>query len=96
MAEDYVAIQGKARYLRDGAVLFAVGEGLGQVAWIPRSLIHGADDSELSKHRAVINAARSTGHAMTLRIFRWKAEETGLLTDQDNESGDLFSRGKPI
>lgn len=39
--------------------------------WLPRSTIHGADDDLLRAMRA--------GEEMKLRIFRWKAEQAGLL-----------------
>lgn len=39
--------------------------------WIPRSLIHGGDDNLLRAMRV--------GEEMTIRIFRWKALQAGLL-----------------
>lgn len=39
-------------------------------AWIPRSLIHGADDLALGK--------AFDGQEITLRVMDWKAEELGF------------------
>jgi len=40
--------------------------------WIPRSLIHGADDLALAKSSAWI------GTEITFRLMEWKAEELGF------------------
>lgn len=91
-ADDYVKVQGRARHVRDAAVLFAVGESVPRAAWIPRSVLHGADDLTLSRLAGQINASgRTGGTAMTLRIRRWKAEEVGFITGHDQETEDLFN-----
>lgn len=71
----------KPRYLRvpcrivqvtRDAVLIGVGDEPWNVAWIPLSLIHGADELALRK------AMR--GDQMTLRIMDWKVNELDLPT----------------
>lgn len=89
--DDYVKVQGRARHVRDAAVLFSVGDSVPRAAWIPRSVLHGADDLTLTKQAPQINAGgRTGGMAMTLRIRRWKAEEVGFVTSHDQETQDLF------
>lgn len=49
---------------------FLVATPGGGSAWIPRSLIHAADDRKIEGMFA--------GEAISLRLFSWKAEELGL------------------
>lgn len=89
--DEYLRIPGRALYVRDHAVLFAVGDGVGRAAWIPRTLVHGADDILLRDKTKAINLSRHT--EMTLRIRRWKAEEVGFTGEPDQLTGDLFEGG---
>lgn len=89
---DYVKVQGKARHVRDGSVLFSVGDSVSRGAWIPRSVIHGADDLALRDRRDQINrTGANVGTPMMLRIRRWKAEEVGFAGETDDQTTDLFS-----
>lgn len=92
--DEYVKVQGKARHVRDAAVLFTPGEKVGG-AWLPRSALHGADDIALRQRTAEINNNGNRGGTpMTLRIRRWKAEEAGFISDRDQQTDDLF-QGDP-
>lgn len=91
-SDDYVKVKGKARHVRDGSVLFSVGDSVSRGAWIPRSLIHGADDLVLRDRREQINrTGAQVGTPMVLRIRSWKAEEVGFTGDADDQTADLFS-----
>lgn len=95
--DEYLRIPGRAQYVRPHAVLFGVGDGVPRSAWIPRSVIHGADDIKLRDETDRINAMRGQGGiAMTLRIRRWKAEEVGFDGEQDDRTSDLFSQDGEI
>jgi len=90
-SDDYVKVQGKARHVRDNSVLFSVGDGVSRGAWIPRSLLHGADDLQLRDRAHQINrTGTNVGTPMVLRIRRWKAEEVGFTGDADDQTADLF------
>lgn len=90
--DDYVKVAGKVRHVRPASVLFSPGETVG-AAWIPRSCIHGADDLALTDRTGEINRAGNRGTPMTLRIRRWKAEETGMAGARDGHTEDLFAEG---
>lgn len=82
--EQYVAIRGRVKDVRAKSVLFVVGDSVERGDWIPRSLIHGADDIALN--------GKFGGEAMTLRMFKWKARELGFEPERDDDAadGDLF------
>jgi hypothetical protein len=80
--DDHVRVTGRLQAIRNDAVMFSVGDAVPRAAWIPRSLIHGADDIALK--------GKNKGDQMALRIFRWKAEEAGFVTDRDDRTLDLF------
>lgn len=84
--EDYVTVQATIREVRKQSVLITVGNSVPRGDWIPRSLIHGADDRQLD--------GKFEGEKMSLRMFRWKAEQVGFVTAQDEETEDLFQRGQ--
>jgi len=65
---DYVTVPVKVMAIRPDPVHVSRGA---VAAWLPRSMIHGADDNLIRAMRA--------GEAMKLRVFRWKAEQAGLL-----------------
>jgi len=91
-SDDYVKVQGKARHVSDNAVLFSVGDSVSRGAWIPRSLVHGADDLVLRDRRDQINrTGANVGTPLVLRIRRWKAEEVGFTGDADDQTADLFT-----
>lgn len=92
--DEYVSVKGRARTIKSTAVLFAVGETVSRAAWIPRSLVHGADDKRLDEMAARVNGRRD-GEAMTLRMFRWKAEEVGFDGERDDRTHDLFRGTEP-
>lgn len=54
---------------RSGKAVLVYSETADAQVWIPRSLIHGADDRELSQHM---------DEAIELRVFQWFAEKNGL------------------
>jgi hypothetical protein len=87
--DEYVSVMGLIHEIRDGAVLFSVGDAVQGGDWIPRSLMHGADDLRLKTQLA-------KGDRAILRIFRWKAEEVGFITERDTETSDLFDDTKPL
>lgn len=66
--DEYVTIECMFVGLRPKAVKIDVD---GHQTWIPRSCIHGCDDSSL--------AALDGGNEFSLRMFRWIAEREGLL-----------------
>lgn len=93
--DDYLRIPGRVQYVRPHAVLFTVGDTVPRAAWIPRALIHGADDKQLTEEADSINAMRGQGGMrMTLRMFRWKAEEIGFTSAAGYGLGSLFD-GEP-
>lgn len=69
MADSYRLISTKLRRISENAILVDDALGLKQV-WIPRSLIHGADEMKLSE--------RYIGQERMFRIFEWKAEDLGF------------------
>jgi hypothetical protein len=69
MADTYRYISTKLRGIRMNAILVDDPLGRNQV-WIPRSLIHGADEMKLH--------ARYIGEERMFRIFEWKAEDLGF------------------
>jgi hypothetical protein len=83
-SEDYVSIRGRLKDRRTNAILFAVGRAVERGDWIPRSLLHGADEIKLDSQRI--------GDEITIRMFRWKAEELGFETRHEHEAAlhDLF------
>lgn len=85
MSDDYVRVPGTVKQVRAGAVLFAVGDGVPRAAWVPRSLIHGADDQALDQ-LTMVDAK------MALRIREWKADELGWTGPNVQSGGerDLF------
>lgn len=90
-SDDYVKVEGKVRHVRDAAVLFTPGEKVCG-AWLPRGVIHGADDIALRERTAEINRnANRGGTPMTLRVRRWKAEEVGFTGERDRQTDDLFN-----
>lgn len=92
--DDYLKVQGKARFIRDGAVLFSIGESVSRAAWIPRSLVHGADDLTLKSMAGQVNRTSiDVGTPMALRIRRWKAEQIGFAGGPDQDTTDLFDGG---
>lgn len=87
VSDDYVRVLGKIEAVRKGAVMFSVGKSVPRAAWIPRSLIHGADDLTLD--------GRMVGEECALRIREWKADEVGFNSQRDDAAadGDLFRSG---
>jgi hypothetical protein len=69
--DDYVRIECTIRAIAPNAVLIEAENGVGE-DWIPRTCIHGADDSDL-KSRAMI------GRDMSLRVVEWLAKKKGLI-----------------
>ncbi len=84
MSDDYVRVRGRIKEIRPASVLFAVGAGVERAAWLPRSLIHGADDIALN--------GKFAGEEMTLRVVEWKADECGFTAPRDDNAAarDLF------
>jgi hypothetical protein len=83
--ETYISIRGRIVEVRKAAFLFETGTGpAARREWVPRSLIHGADDKALDGAFA--------GETRMVRIFAWKAAELGLLvTTSDAATADLFA-----
>jgi hypothetical protein len=66
----YRAVTTRFRALRPNSVLVdAPASFKGATVWLPRSLVHGADDSALER--------MSAGQEFTFRLMDWKAEEVG-------------------
>jgi len=82
--DDYVSVRGRLKDRRANAILFAVGQTVERGDWIPRSLLHGADEITLDTLRI--------GDEITIRLFRWKAEELGFETQRAHDAAlqDLF------
>lgn len=85
--EDYTTVYGTVREVRPQSVLFAVGRaahGCATASWIPRSLIHGADERTLD--------GRFDGEQIALRVFAWKVRALGWESTRDPNAanGDLF------
>jgi hypothetical protein len=83
--ESYATVRGTIREVRPHAVLFAVGDRATRAEWIPRSLIHGADETTLDN--------RFAGEAIGLRIFKWKVKELGWQSTRSptGAAQDLFN-----
>lgn len=79
---EYVSILCRLIIRTRAAVQISVGEKGAVRAWIPRTLIHGADEIGLE--------ARSIGIRFNLRIMRWKAAELGLLPSPATGAATLF------
>ena len=96
MSDEYVKVKGKIAKIRAQSILFTVGDSVPRGAWIPRSLIHGADERQLDGlAAAVLRMAKQGGVEREIRIFEWKAEEIGFITGRDGSTGDLFAQGRP-
>jgi hypothetical protein len=67
MSDNYVGVTAKLLARRPKAILL---EGENGGGWIPRSCIHGGDDSALD--------AIAIGDEVTLRIFEWVANRENL------------------
>lgn len=92
--DDYTKVKGRIRRIRPNAILFTVGESVPRGEWIPRSLIHGADERLLDGLiPEVARAERSGGLPREIRIFTWKAEEAGFTASRDQNTCDLFEGG---
>lgn len=70
MSEEYVRIVGRIILVRPKAVLWRP-DGEITSAWIPRSLIHGADETGIDR--------LEPGTPVELRVFEWFAHKEGLL-----------------
>jgi hypothetical protein len=64
MSESYVKVRGEFQAATNKGVLVRVN---GKDRWIPRSVIHMADDFRLH--------LRKRGDEITLRVMEWKASE---------------------
>lgn len=69
--DDYVQVTATLRRVTGKAVLLEVGDSVPRQAWVPRSCIHGRDDSMLDGIRL--------DNEITLRVFEWKAEAEDLI-----------------
>jgi hypothetical protein len=81
MTESYTRVKAILHVLtRDAAQISVTDKGaLLSPVWLPRSLIHGADDLKLAK--AMKN------DEVTVRVMDWKANELGLIpARQPNQS----------
>ncbi len=89
--ESYTSVNGTIREVRPHAVLFVVGaaaHGCCTQSWVPRSLIHGADERTLD--------SRFAGEAIGLRIFKWKVKELGWQSTRSPTGAvrDLFGENR--
>lgn len=88
--ESDVRVECRLAKVRETSVWIAVKAGRGErEVNIPRSLIYGPDEIELEESLPL-------GGNVTLRIFRWKAEQEGLLNmrNANAASGDLFGKDR--
>jgi hypothetical protein len=83
-SHEYILVRGRIKEIRAKSILFAVGESVERGDWIPRTLIHGADERTLD--------ARFAGEEVNLRVFAWKARELGFdaETTEDGTQEELF------
>lgn len=72
MSDEYVLVTAIFVTAKDRsfAVLHANGGRQGERVWLPRSLVHGADDLKLDRARP--------RDEITFRLRAWKAEEVSL------------------
>lgn len=71
--DDYVTLEARIVRVKDGAVLLGVEvDGDEVTGWVPRSLLHGADDRLLS-------AADEDGETRQVRVREWKARQLGWV-----------------
>ncbi len=77
----YLTVRVRIEEVRPTSVLFRHGD---TTTWVPRSLVHGADDADLD--------GRFAGEEIALRIFAWKCRELGLEGERDRSAAarDLF------
>lgn len=68
--ERYIRVRVKLLRRQKAAILVALDGYPDHQGWIPRSLIHGADESELD--------SKPIGATLALRIFDWKARQMGF------------------
>lgn len=68
--EKYVGVTVILRRLTAKAALVSPSAAPEHEAWVPRSCIHGADDSALD--------AVALGDEIALRMFQWIAQKNGL------------------
>lgn len=71
MSDEYVGVTAKLRARTAKAVLLDVGDGVSRGAWVPRSCLHGADDSTID--------AVAIDDEVTVRVREWIAEREGLI-----------------
>lgn len=72
MSDSYRTVTALVHQVRKDSIAVERPRGSGW-AWIPRSLIHGADDIRLD-----LLFFGSEGITHTFRVVEWKAEEIGL------------------
>jgi hypothetical protein len=71
MSDEYRTVTATARMVTERAVLIDTKDG---ARWVPRPLIHGADDITIQPVGLNIGDAKE----WTFRLRDWKAEELGL------------------
>lgn len=70
MSERYVSVTATLRKVKPTSIAL-LPEGGDDLVWVPRSLIHGADERQLD--------TLEENETVTLRIFEWKAKQEGLI-----------------
>jgi hypothetical protein len=67
MSDDYVVIEGRVKFTRLKSILFVPIEGPVDV-WVPRSLLHAADDMAVEDNELE-----------EIRVREWFAQKEGLI-----------------
>jgi hypothetical protein len=70
MSDTYRTVTAKLTGVSKGAIFIKARRAPADIS-IPRSLIHGADETKVADPRL-------KGEEITFRLFDWKAEELGL------------------
>ncbi len=68
-SDDYRVVTTTLRLVKEMAILVDLPKSSGGTTWLPRSLLHGADDLTLGR--------QSIGSPFTFRLREWKAEQLG-------------------
>lgn len=72
--DSYVTVTTILRRVEDKAILVDRARDDRETVWIPRSVLHGADDIAIERP--------AIGAWVKIRVRRWKADELRLLPDR--------------
>ena len=69
--DNYVFVSGTLKAEPRPKAIFFKSEESGETSWIPRSLLHAADDKAIDEV--------AVGSPLTVRVREWFAEKEGLI-----------------